>query len=92
MSNSIMIITATAGMLISMAIHFDLGALKLGIFGSAIVHLQRFCRTWIFFQNIGLDILPWDSFMSNLYSQLEYSTVEFQALHLIVIAVFGVVD
>ena len=30
--------------------------------------------------------------MSHLYTQLEYSTGEFQALQLIVLAVFGVVD
>ena len=30
--------------------------------------------------------------MSHRYTQLEYSTGEFQALQLIVLAVFGVVD
>ena len=30
--------------------------------------------------------------MSHLYTELEYSTGEFQALQLIVLAVFGVVD
>ena len=34
-------------------------------------------------------MLPLDSFMSNLYSQLQYSTGEFQALQLIVLVVSG---
>ena len=37
-------------------------------------------------------MLPADSFMSKLYSQMEYSAEEFQALQLIVLVVFGVMD
>ena len=37
-------------------------------------------------------LLPSDSFMSDLYCQLGYSTREFQALQLITLAVFGAVD
>ena len=42
--------------------------------------------------NIGLNILPLDSFMSCLDSLLGYSTGEFQALQLFVLAMFGAVD
>ena len=48
---------------------------------------------------LSLDLLPEyriqhtiGLFMSHLYTELEYSTGEFQALQLIVLAVFGVVD
>ena len=37
-------------------------------------------------------MVPSDPFMSHLATQLEYSATEFQALHLIVCAAFGVVD
>ena len=37
-------------------------------------------------------MVPSDPFMSHLATQLGYSTGEFQALQLIVLAVFGVVD
>ena len=50
-----------------------------------------FCP-WTFFQNIGFDMVPSDPFMSHPDTQLGYSTGEFQALQLIVIAAFGVVD
>ena len=42
--------------------------------------------------DIGLNMLPSDSFMSCLDSLLGYSTVEFQALQLIARVVFGTVD
>ena len=42
--------------------------------------------------NLGWNKLPPDSFLSDLYSQVEYSTGEFKALQLIVFVVFGVVD
>ena len=37
-------------------------------------------------------MVPSDSFMSHLVTQLGYSAREFQALQLIVLAAFGVVD
>ena len=43
------------------------------------------------FQNIVLNRLASKSFMSNIYSQLD-STGEFQALQLIVLAVFSAMD
>ena len=52
---------------------------------------KMFCpRT--FFQNIGFNMVPSDPFMSHLATQLGYSAGEFQALQLIGLAGFGVVD
>ena len=65
--------------------------LTLGILRSVIFHLPGCFCPWTFYQNIGFNI-PSDSFMSHLYTELEYSTGEFQALQLIVLVVFGVVD
>ena len=48
--------------------------------------------TWTFRLNIGLNTSPSDSFVSYLNSHLGYSAGEFQALQLIVLAVFGAVD
>ena len=42
--------------------------------------------------NIGLNMLPLDSFTLCLHSLLGSSTVEFKALQLIVLVAFGVVD
>ena len=47
---------------------------------------------WTFFQNIEFNMVPSDPFMSHLATQLGYSAGEFQALQLIVLATFGVVD
>ena len=47
---------------------------------------------WTFLLNIGLNMLPSDSFMPCLVSLPGYSTGEFQALQLIVLVVFGAVD
>ena len=56
-------------------------------------HYHPVCfHPWTFSLNVGLGIFPLDSFMSCLYSLLGYSTGEFQALQLIVLAAFGVVD
>ena len=41
---------------------------------------------------IGFNMVPWDPFMSHQDTQIGYSTGEFQALQLIVLAAFGVVD
>ena len=47
---------------------------------------------WTVSLNIGLKMLPSDSFTACLHSLLGYSTGEFQALQLIVLAAFGAVD
>ena len=58
------------------------------IIGVRVWDLQNFMLC----SNIALNILPSDSFISCLHSLLEYSTGELQALQLIVLAAFGVVD
>ena len=65
--------------------------LILGIWCSIIPHLPGCFCPWTFFQNIGFNMVPSDPFMSHLTTQFGYSAGEFQALHLIVIATFGVV-
>ena len=73
---------------IFMAIHYflnyTLGFLWLSSSGSANIQLPRCFRPYTFSLNIGLNMLPSDSFMSCLHSLLGYSTGEFQALQLIV--------
>ena len=71
---------------------FVLNILILGIWCSTIPHLPRcFCpRT--FCENIGFNTVLTDPFMSHLATQLGYSAGEFQALQLIVLTAFGVVD
>ena len=54
-------------------------------------HLPDCFRPWTFPLNNGLNMLPSDPFMSYLDFQLWYST-EFQALQLILLVVFDVVD
>ena len=66
--------------------------LILGIWCSTIPHLPGCFCPWAFFQNIGFNVVPSDPFMSHLATQLGYSAGEFQALQLIVLATFGVVD
>ena len=81
---------------IFMAIHYflnyTLGFRYLSSSGSANAQLPGCFRPWTFSLNIGLNMLPLDSFRSCLHSPLGYSTGEFQALQLIVIAAFGAVD
>ena len=67
-------------------------ALILGIWCSTIPHLPGCFCPWTFFQNIRFNMVPLDPFMSHLATQLGYSAGEFQALQLIVLATFGVVD
>ena len=55
-------------------------------------HLPGCFCPWTFRLNIGLNTSPSDSFVSYLNSHLGYSAGEFQALQLIVLAVFGTVD
>ena len=66
--------------------------LMVGIWCSTIPHLPGCFCPWTFFQNIGFNMVPSDSFMSHLATQLGYSAGEFQVLQLIVLATFGVVD
>ena len=67
--------------------------LVLGIWCSTIPHLPGGCFCpWTFFDNIGFNTVLTDPFMSHLATQLEYSAGEFQALQLIVLAAFGVLD
>ena len=66
--------------------------LILGIWCSTIPHLPGCFCPWTFFQNIGLNMVPSDPFMSHLDTELGYSAGEFQALQLIVLATFRVVD
>ena len=65
--------------------------LILGIWCSTIPHLPGCFCPWTFFQNIVFNMVPSDSFMSHLATQLGYSAREFQALQLVVLAAFGVV-
>ena len=66
--------------------------LILGIWCSTIPHLPGCFCPWTFFENIGFNTVLTDPFMSHLTTQLGYSAGEFQALQLIVLAAFGVVD
>ena len=64
--------------------------LILGIWCSTIPHLPGCFCPWTFFPNIGFNMVPSDPFLSHLATQLFAG--EFQALQLIVLATFGVVD
>ena len=66
--------------------------LILGIRCSKIPHLPGCLCPWTFFENIGFNTVLTDPFMSHLTTQLGYSAGEFQALQLIVLAAFSVVD
>ena len=66
--------------------------LILGIWCSAISHLPGCFCPWTFFQNIRFNMVPSDPFMSHQATQLGYSAGEFQALQLIVLVAFGVMD
>ena len=55
-------------------------------------YMGCFCH-WTFFLNIGFNMLPSDSFISNLCYQLAYSIGKFRALQSIAPSVvFGAVD
>ena len=60
--------------------------------GSANTQLPGCFCPWTFSLNSGLSMFLLEYFMSCLHSLLGYSTGEFQALQLIVLAAFGVVD
>ena len=66
--------------------------LILGIWCSTIPYLPGCFCSWTFFVNIRFNTVLTDPFMSHLATQLGYSAGEFQALQLIVLAAFGVVD
>ena len=66
--------------------------LILGIWCSTIPDPPGCFCPWTFFENIGFNTVLTDPFMSHLATQLGYSAGEFQALQLIVLAAFGVVD
>ena len=90
----IFIIIAVTIIVIFMAINYflnyTLGFLNLSSSGSANAQLPGCFRPWASSVNIGLNMLPLD-FMLCWHSLLGYSTGEFQALQLIVLAVFGAV-
>ena len=79
------------GCLSLLAFHFK-NTLILGIWCSTIPHLPGCFCPWTFFQNIGFNMVPSDPFMSHRATQLGYSAGEFQALQLIVLVMFGVVN
>ena len=89
-----MIIVTIIG--IFMAIHYflnyTLGFMQLSSSGSANAQLPGCFRPWTFSLNIGLNMLPSDSFVSCLHSLLGYSTGEFHALQLIVLVAFDAAD
>ena len=66
--------------------------LILGIWCSTIPHLPGCFCPWTFFENIRFNTVLTDPFMSHLATQLGFSAGEFQALQLIVLSAFGVVD
>ena len=55
-------------------------------------NITSYISPWTFSLNIGLNMLPSDTFMSCLHSLLGYSTGEFQDLQLIVLVVFSTVN
>ena len=79
-------------MAINYLLIYTLGFLYISNSGSANAQLPGCFCPWTFSLNIGLSMFPLDSFMSCLHFLLGYSTGEFQALQLIVLAAFGAVD
>ena len=71
---------------------YTLGFVYISNYGSANAQLPGCFRPWTLSLNIGLNMFPLDSFVSCLHSLLGYSTGEFQALQLIVLAVLGAGD
>ena len=79
-------------MAINYLLIYTLGFLYISNSASANTQLPVCFCPWTFSLKIGLNMFPLDSFMSCLHSLLGYSTGEFQASQLIVLAVFGAVD
>ena len=88
-----MVVVTTIGifMAIIYLLIYTLGFLYISSFGSANAQLPGRFHPWTFSLNIGLNMFHLDC-MSCLHSLLGYSNGEFQALQLIVLAVFGAVD
>ena len=89
-----MIVVTITGifMAINYLLIYTLGFLYISNSGSANAQLPGCFCPWTFSLKFGLNMFPLDSFMSCLHSLLGYSTGVFQALQLIVLAAFGVVD
>ena len=87
-----MIAVTITGMAINYLLTYTLGFLYISNSGSANAQLPGCLCPRTFSLNIGLNMFPFDSFMSCLHSLLEYSTEEFQALQQIVLVAFGAVD
>ena len=81
----------STGFWMKVSLKYTLGFLYIRYSGSANAQLSGCFCSWTFSLNNGLNMLPLDSFMSFLHSLLGYSTGEFQALQLIVLAAFGAV-
>ena len=86
-----MIVVTIIGILWSLFLFWNtrLSFLKQCSCGSANAHLHGCFSPWTFHLNIGLNMLPSDVLMLCVVSLLGYSTGEFQALQLIILA-FGV--
>ena len=89
-----MIVVTITGifMAINYLLIYTLGFIYISNSGSANAQPRGCFCPWTFSLKIGLNMFPLDSFMPCLHSHLGYSTGEFQALQLIVIAAFGAVD
>ena len=79
-------------MAIDYVLIYNLGFLYISSSGSANAQFPGCFRSWTFSLNIGFNTFTLDSFMACLHSLLGYSTGEFQALQLIVLAAFVAVD
>ena len=79
-------------MAINHVLNYTLGFFYLSSSGSANAQLPGCFRPWTFSLNIGLNMLPLDSFIPYLHSLLGYTTGEIQALQLIDLTPFGAVD
>ena len=78
-------------MLVTIGIRFK-NILALCILRSAISHPKGVLPPWTLFQNIGFNTIPSDPFITHLDTQLGYYTGELQALQLIDLVAFGVVN
>ena len=88
-----MIVTITRIFMdINYFLNYTLCFLYLSSSGSTNEQLPGCFLPWTFSLNIGLNMLPLDSFMSCLHSLIGYSTGEFQALQLIVLVAFSALD
>ena len=79
-------------MAINYFLNFTLVFLYLSSSSFANAQLPGCFRPWTFSLNIDLNMLRFNCFISCLHFWLGYSTGEFQALQLIVLAAFDAVD